>query len=734
MGIYLWRNNTRFGPYPDAAIAAWLLAGTVSYDDLGWREGGGAGSQPALWQPLRVLFPPPPMPSSPTTVPAVPPPLPAVTPPPTPTPELPPTEASIYLSRGGGRYGPYAEAQLRTWLAAGAVLPDDLGWRLGMNAWEPLRVLYPQQPSAPPSSLPPANVPQEPPQIDAPPAPPPVTRAARMGRFLAAAGSTLSAMAASGQLADIALQAARIVAAWNSGYRPMQPDPNAPVFRPTDPTVNPNALPSRVDLRGYFTAVEDQGQLMSCTANAVAGAYEYWVKRHTQQDYDVSRLFIYYNARWRNHEQDSDAGSVIQFAMEGLESFGACAERTWPYEPRLVTTRPNGASFEEATHFKIKEKQLVQQKLDDWRHCLAEGHPIVFGCKLFNSFDTCTQRGGVVPMPDPQELTRRDHGAHSMCCVGYSDSEQVFIVRNSWGTDWGDKGYCYMPYNYLMNEQLGFRDSWIFVPCEQIPAPQDAWGHDNQPVTNDGRGVSFDTNPRPPSDYADIPPDPADHALPEYHEDKPDELRQYEDHVEQGNFDKLKHFDVADLLAPPDEAAPTPTDETPVSEEDSTEEPPPPSQDLDAGDANLAPADNNKEENPDGADDPSSSVTEQESDATTNAQAEMVTDTQDATSEENSGAESNEDAALAEAESEAEPPADDAATQESEASNSTGDEESAPVADEESSCDVADENIAETESREEGSSSEVTEAEADSSAVEENESTSGENDDPTRAA
>jgi hypothetical protein len=206
-------------------------------------------------------------------------------------------------------------------------------------------------------------------------------------------------------------------------------------------------------------------------------------------------LFVYYNARLRAGEQDKkDVGSRIQFAMDSLGNFGICSEATWPFEPELITQQPNREAYKEASDLRVKSRQFVPVELDAWKRCLAEGKPIVFGCVLFDTFDNCTDHGGVVRMPDPKDVQRASHGAHAMCCVGYSDVDQVFIVRNSWGTDWGDKGYCYMPYHYLMNPNFNLGDSWVFVPDGELDLPVNIWSDDDRHVVNGGHGVKFPIN------------------------------------------------------------------------------------------------------------------------------------------------------------------------------------------------------------------------------------------------
>ncbi|MCU0686116.1 MAG: C1 family peptidase, partial [Polyangiaceae bacterium] len=261
-----------------------------------------------------------------------------------------------------------------------------------------------------------------------------------------------------------------------SGYRYAAPKPG--VARYDAARRAPAKLPPRVDLRPFMTAVENQGQTSSCVANAVAGAYEYLAKRHLGEEaYDVSRLFIYYNARDLGGSADEDGGSFIGDAIEGLKRYGACSERTWPFEESAVVERPSDDSFGEAASFLVEHAELVPTELDAWRSALAEGHPVIFGISLFRSFDAHRKKG-LVPMPSASEASRASHGGHAMLCVGYSDKDRLFVVRNSWGDGWGDKGYCYIPYDYLMNAKFNSGDSWIIRQIDAIPADEETWGDD----------------------------------------------------------------------------------------------------------------------------------------------------------------------------------------------------------------------------------------------------------------
>ncbi|HBS04592.1 MAG TPA: hypothetical protein DEA96_06495 [Leptospiraceae bacterium] len=239
-------------------------------------------------------------------------------------------------------------------------------------------------------------------------------------------------------------------------------------------------LPERVDLRKYMTPIERQGDTNSCVANATAGAYEYLLKRHRPDEADdVSRLFLYFNARALEQNDDiesadvSDDGTYIQKCIASLEKFGVCSEETWPFDEDNVNEMPEDEAYDEASEFLVEDVALVPNDLMAWKSALAEGNPIIFGINLYNSFDR--HRNGKVPMPTASEQSRGQHGGHAMLCVGYSDRDQVFIVRNSWGSEWGDAGYCYLPYRYVINDKFNDGDSWIIRRLAELEIDDETW-------------------------------------------------------------------------------------------------------------------------------------------------------------------------------------------------------------------------------------------------------------------
>ncbi|HEY9664070.1 MAG TPA: C1 family peptidase, partial [Allocoleopsis sp.] len=250
-------------------------------------------------------------------------------------------------------------------------------------------------------------------------------------------------------------------------------------------------LPPKVDLRKYMTEVEEQvGN--SCVANAFVGAYEYLAKRDLGEAGDVSRLFVYYNARAREGCEQEDGGTQMYCAIESLREYGACSESFWPNAESLLCEEPYIDAYEHAANYKIVEAEYLETDLNVWKHTLAEGYPIAFALNTFESFDEATHNRGRVPMPKPSDNVRDTHGWHAMLCVGYSDKDRMFIVRNSWGTAWGDRGYAYIPYAYVMHRDYNAHDSWMIKSISDLDFSTDVWEADESFFADDNSLLLYD--------------------------------------------------------------------------------------------------------------------------------------------------------------------------------------------------------------------------------------------------
>lgn len=217
-------------------------------------------------------------------------------------------------------------------------------------------------------------------------------------------------------------------------------------------------LPTNVDLTSACPAVYDQGQLGSCTANAIAGAIQFdQMKQSLAQIFTPSRLFIYYNERDMEGTVNSDSGAQIRDGMKSVGSLGACPEDMWQYIIANFTEKPPDACYQDALQHKAILYQRVVRDLIQMKGCLASGYPFVFGFTVYESFESQeVAQTGHAPMPQHGEKVL---GGHAVVAVGYDDANQWFIVRNSWGTGWGMQGYFTMPYAYFTSRSLS-SDFW----------------------------------------------------------------------------------------------------------------------------------------------------------------------------------------------------------------------------------------------------------------------------------
>lgn len=219
-------------------------------------------------------------------------------------------------------------------------------------------------------------------------------------------------------------------------------------------------LPASVDLRSKMPPIYDQGQLGSCTANAIAGALEYQEWRQAETTGTPSRLFIYYNERAMEGTINQDAGAVIRDGIKSVATLGAPNETDWPYVISKFKQKPPAQAYTDALQHKAINYAHPYRSSYYFKLALANKHPIIFGFTVYESFESGQVADtGWVPFPDV--YTEQILGGHAVVAVGYlmHNSHLYFIVRNSWGTNWGDNGYCYMPASILLDTNMS-SDFW----------------------------------------------------------------------------------------------------------------------------------------------------------------------------------------------------------------------------------------------------------------------------------
>lgn len=217
-------------------------------------------------------------------------------------------------------------------------------------------------------------------------------------------------------------------------------------------------LPDLVDLTDICPPVMDQGQLGSCTAHAVTAALRYNLIDNGETDIFLSRLQLYYDSRALEGTVDQDAGAEIRDVIKVAAKHGVGRELFWPYDLSKWNEKPAEEVYRDAVNFEALDYQSVETNTRAVKTALYVGHPVVIGVTLFESFESDeVANDGVVPMPGRSE---REVGGHCMLVAGYGKKPGYFTVLNSWGASWGDRGWCYLPEQYL--PQYG-ADFWTIL-------------------------------------------------------------------------------------------------------------------------------------------------------------------------------------------------------------------------------------------------------------------------------
>lgn len=235
------------------------------------------------------------------------------------------------------------------------------------------------------------------------------------------------------------------------GWVPDLPDQRDLMY--SAPMMVMKKLPAKVNLQSKCPPVYNQGPLGSCTANALSAAFEFDRKKQKLKDFMPSRLFLYYNERALQNTVNSDSGAYIRDGIKTLNENGICPEKEWAYDVNKFAEKPPQKCYDDALKCNIKSYQrLNNTNLSQLQSCLSEGFPFVFGFTVYESFESQeVAKTGMLSMPTPKEKVV---GGHAVMAVGYDDTKQAVIVRNSWGKDWGAKGYFYMPYSYISSSHL----------------------------------------------------------------------------------------------------------------------------------------------------------------------------------------------------------------------------------------------------------------------------------------
>lgn len=220
---------------------------------------------------------------------------------------------------------------------------------------------------------------------------------------------------------------------------------------------NNNDIKNKVDLREWCSPIEEQLHLGSCVGQAIIGAFELLLNKNYPDKFtDLSRLFVYYNARVIEGDPYMDEGVYVRDGIKAINKWGVCSEDHWPYLTDKFATLPNVQSYLDAKTRVIKSYHRINSTKDIISSINA-GCPVVTGMEVFGDFDNMgINSDPIIPMPSDADESL---GGHAITIVGYDNDKKIFICRNSYGEQWGDRGYFYMPYDYA---ELYASDAWKF--------------------------------------------------------------------------------------------------------------------------------------------------------------------------------------------------------------------------------------------------------------------------------
>jgi len=226
----------------------------------------------------------------------------------------------------------------------------------------------------------------------------------------------------------------------------------------------------KIDLRdsNLFPEIYDQGELGSCTANVLCTVFEYEYKLQFKDlEIKPSRLFLYYNERVITNTTEYDSGSSIRDSIKVINKLGVCNESKFPYKTNFFNVKPSVEAYLDAQKYKSVQYKKVKHNIICIKSALILRHPVSFGFTVYESFEDLEGVESTGVMKDPKE-NEKVLGGHTVLLCGYDDSKQLFLVRNSWGKEWGEGGYFWMSYNFLLSKSCS--DFWII---EKIKKPND---------------------------------------------------------------------------------------------------------------------------------------------------------------------------------------------------------------------------------------------------------------------
>lgn len=228
------------------------------------------------------------------------------------------------------------------------------------------------------------------------------------------------------------------------------------------------SAPSNIDYTEEMSPVRSQGTEGTCVAFAIAVGVKEWIEKKQNNFKELSPRYLYEKTK-KEDEIPDDAprctpkgdGLYIQDALKRIQKYGVCEEKYWKYE-ECSPGNPQSGAEENAEQHKINVYAKLDT-LDSIKKSLLVNGPCIAGVYVYSNWEKSWPTGEIT-MPGKSEFL----GGHAICIVGYDDDKKYLKFKNSWGPEWGDNGYGYLPYEYM---SLNGSEAWGITDLIIDPEP-----------------------------------------------------------------------------------------------------------------------------------------------------------------------------------------------------------------------------------------------------------------------
>ncbi|WP_148687067.1 C1 family peptidase [Candidatus Nitrosocosmicus hydrocola] len=245
---------------------------------------------------------------------------------------------------------------------------------------------------------------------------------------------------------------------------------------------SPEKREEKIDLRRFYSQVKDQGKTNSASAHAVMDLVELYQQKNFGYHIDSSVSFLHSTSKYHlEAKSKEDYGIPLRLVMKSLTVFGIPEERYWPSTEVNFETKPDSNAYSIAQNFKATQYRRLDRHesgdmlLSSFKEYILNEIPVAFGFLVYDESILQSISSGQIPFPHKGKMSKK---YHSVTAIGYDDdliiknkeadieTTGALIIRNSWGQNWGDRGYGFLPYEYILKYLIS--DCWVLLKQKWI--------------------------------------------------------------------------------------------------------------------------------------------------------------------------------------------------------------------------------------------------------------------------